>query len=157
MKKLLYFIPLLLLSCSKEDLEPEIQYSHVEIRDLTLMQYPNMNNPGYWDPNDWTNYQEPDVYLLVRNQDGAVFLSTSAHNNLSMSDLPVNWSWLYATHHPEYRDEIIFEVHDLDDGESTLMGTLSIHPFEVEIENNMAIFTETQNNITIAGTLYFVE
>ncbi|NNE55058.1 MAG: hypothetical protein HKN32_03485, partial [Flavobacteriales bacterium] len=79
MKHLIYILPFILLSCSKESFEPVVQYQSVDLESFMLQQFPNMDDPYFWDGNSYG----PDLYVVIKNQEGAVFHVTSSASNIS--------------------------------------------------------------------------
>lgn len=146
------FSILLFSACSKK--EQEIQYSTVNIDGFSINQLPHLTDDFEWDSGFG---EEADVFVVIRNHEGLIFEVTSTEYNVELQDMPIEYWWTSLSPAPSYRDEIIFEVYDEDGDEQELIGRLSVHPFDVAIDNGIGYFDITRDEISIHGTMQFFE
>lgn len=153
-------LPLLLAialtSCRKQDDTVEVNYQYVHINQLSINQFPQMNGSLHWD-NNWGDPFDPDLYFMVKNQDGFIYYSSGVSYEMEQSDLPLNYNYLYLNPLPFYRDQLIIELYDADSGDDQLLGKVAFYPFEVSAEDGIAYVRETSGQISIAATLQFIE
>lgn len=152
MRLVILLLPLALIGCSKQDLE--IQYSHVDINGFSINQLPHLDDGYEYDP---MFGEEADVFVVIRNQEGLIYEVTNTQYDVGLQDMPIEYWWTSLSPSPNYRDELVFEVYDDDGDEHELIGRLSLHPFEVNIEHGSGTFDITEGEISIHGTMQFYE
>lgn len=131
-KFILLSFSLFIISCTSDFYESYLDYNFVEIKNITVRQFPQLNSIN----GPWDELSYPDFYSVVReeNEDPKF---TITQNEVHEYDMPIslNFSEPFKTAY-FYRDLVIF-LYDNDVFEDDFIGRTDTFRFADAIENQV--------------------
>ena len=146
-KFILLTIPIFMISCTSDFYESFLDYNFVEIKNISILQYPPLNPSNA----PWDELSYPDIYAVVKEENENPKF-TITQNEVHEFDIPVNLSFsdTFKTAY-FYRDLVIF-LYDDDVFEDDFIGRTDTFRFADAIENH-----QYESNLEIEGDELFIE